>query len=492
MKPVQENGVKDAKHYLNIVEEVEDYAILFLSKEGNIENWNRGAEKIKGYQAEEIIGKNFRLFYTEEDQNSSLPERLIEEAILKGKASSEGWRVRKDKTTFLGNVTITALHDNDNNVTGFLKVTRDLTERFAKERFSLVIESAPIAMILVNKEGKIMLVNRQMEKLFLYSREELINNQIELLIPKRFTEKHPEFRNIFFENPETRSMGAGRELLAYRKDGTEFPVEIALTPIAFTDGAMELASITDITERKIQEANKLKSDFLANMSHELRTPMNAIIGFSEMLIDKKVGDLNPKQLDYIKDIHASGSHLLNLINDILDLSKIESGKMELLVESFNVVTVIEEVIKVLKPIANKKFIDVEFQSSGRIDAVCLDKNRFRQILYNLLSNAIKFNMVRGRIDVKICLVEKEYFLLKVSDTGIGIAEDNLNKLFLPFVQLDSGAAKRHQGTGLGLALTKKLVEAQKGQISIESALGKGSTFLVKLPVDLEKESAEKF
>ncbi len=490
MTPIQENGDKNAKHYLNIVEEVEDYAILFLSKEGNIENWNKGAEKIKGYKADEIIGKNFRLFYTEEDQNSALPERLIEEATQKGKASSEGWRVRKDGTTFLGSITITALHDNANNLTGFLKVTRDLTERFAKERFSLVIESAPIAMILVNKEGKIMLVNREMEKLFHYSREELINNEIELLIPKRFTEKHPGFRNMFFGKPETRSMGAGRELFACRKDGTEFAVEIGLSPIAYTDGVMALASIIDITERKIQEANKLKSEFLANMSHELRTPMNAIIGFSEMLIDGKAGDLNSRQLDYINDIHASGSHLLHLINDVLDISKIESGKIELLVESFSITKVIEEVIKVLKPIADKKFIDMELQSSGRIDMVCLDKNRFRQILYNLLSNAIKFNMVRGRIDVKIGLAENGCFLLKVSDTGIGIAQENLNKLFLPFVQLDTGTAKMHEGTGLGLALTKKLVEAQQGQIGIESALGKGSTFFVKLPVDLEKESAE--
>ena len=484
MKSVKENEGINTEYYLNIVEEVEDYAIILLDKFGNIKNWNKGAEKIKGYKEEEIIGKNFRLFYTEEDQNSQLPEKLIAQATENGKATNEGRRVRKNGTTFLGSITITALHDKNNNVTGFLKVTRDLTEKFEKERFSLVIELAPIAIILVNSEGKITLVNNQTEKLFQYSREELINKEVEILIPQRYKQKHSSFRATFFSSPETRPMGEGRELFACRKDGIEFPVEIGLSPIEFTDGNLVLVSIIDITERKVQEANQFKSDFLANMSHELRTPLNAILGFSEILIDKKVGDLTARQLDYLNSIHESGNHLLHLINDVLDLSKIESGKIELQLESFSSYRAIEEIIKVLKPIADKKNIHVELKPSSGIDAICLDKNKFKQILYNLLSNAIKFNIPEGQVYIEVSPLENNYFLLKITDTGVGITQENLSKLFIPFVQLDSGKSGMQEGTGLGLALTKKIVEAQKGEIRLESVLGKGSTFYIKLPINL--------
>jgi len=483
MTPKQPENNKRDNPYSEFIEEVEDYAIVLLDPFGIIQNWNKGAEKIKGYKGDEIIGENFRIFYTPEDKKAKLPEKLIEEARIHGKAISDGWRVRKNQTTFLGSITITALYDESGNISGFLKVTRDLSERFAKERFSMVIESTPYAMILVNQKGKITLVNRQLENLFGYSRDEVIDHGIEILIPKRFKQKHPELLRVFFEHPETRPMGSGRELFACRKDGTEFPVEIGLNSIEFKDGNMVLASITDITERKIQEANRLKSEFLATMSHELRTPMNAIIGFSEMLIDKKVGDLLPKQLEYIKDIHSSGSHLLHLINDVLDISKIEAGKIELQMEFFSMYDAIEEVFKVINPLAEKKNIRIECKLSSDVDQICLDKNKFRQILYNLLSNAIKFNKTNGSITIETTSPEGNFFMLIITDTGIGIAPEDLSKLFIPFMQLDSGITRKHEGTGLGLALTKKLIEAQRGEIRVESILSKGSSFIIRLPVN---------
>ena len=483
---------KKSEERFRLVVESAPNAILLVNSEGKITLVNSQTEKLFQYSREELIGQGIEIL---------IPKRFTEKHpgfrdmfFAKPEARSMGvgrelFASRKDGTEFPVEIGLNPIEDLEGVMV--LASIIDITERKkSEERFRLVVESAPNAMLLVNSDGKIMLVNSQTEKLFQYSREELIEKGIEILIPKRFTEKHPGFRNMFFAKPETRSMGAGRELFASRKDGTEFPVEIGLNPIEFTDGNMVLASIIDITERKMQESNRLKSDFLANMSHELRTPMNAIIGFSELLIDKKVGELSEKQLEYIKDIHASGSHLLHLINDILDISKIESGKIELQLESFNIYKAIEEVIKVVKPLADKKHISIELRSSIVISFICLDRNRFLQILYNLLSNAIKFNTIEGSIYVEVSVQEKECFLLKIRDTGIGIAKQDLHKLFIPFVQLDAGTTRRHEGTGLGLALTKKIVEAQQGEISIESTPGQGTTFFIKLPINLEKMTPE--
>ena len=244
--------------------------------------------------------------------------------------------------------------------------------------------------------------------------------------------------------------------------------------------------IRDITERKrfeqtLQEANRLKSEFLANMSHELRTPLNGIIGFSEFLIDGKTGALTPKQSEYITDILNSGQHLLQLINNVLDLAKVEAGKMELHPETFSIRKAIEEVCSVVAPMAQAKDLAIRSEVDPAIDEVTLDKQAFKQILYNLLSNAVKFTDPGGSVKVFARPQGRTQLRFQVRDTGIGIKAEDLNKLFVEFRQLDSGLARRHQGTGLGLALTKKIVEFQGGTIDIESEPGKGSTFTVVLP-----------
>ena len=235
---------------------------------------------------------------------------------------------------------------------------------------------------------------------------------------------------------------------------------------------------------ELHQANRLKSTFLANMSHELRTPMNAIIGFSELLIDKKVGPLNEKQLDYLNDIYTSAGHLLQLINDVLDIAKIESGKIELTIESFSITAAIEEVIKILKPIADKKDISISYGLSKEINIANLDKSKFKQILYTLISNAIKFNHIGGAISVETRPTGRDRFLMLVKDSGIGIAPENMGRLFIPFVQLDSAGIT--EGTGLGLALTKTIVQLQGGTISAESTTGQGSVFSVEMPVNFRE------
>jgi len=237
---------------------------------------------------------------------------------------------------------------------------------------------------------------------------------------------------------------------------------------------------------ELQNAAEAKDRFLANMSHELRTPLNGILGFAEFLVDGKPGKVNPKQKEYLEDILNSGRHLLQLISDVLDLAKVGAGKMELNVEKFLFCQAIEEVCAVTKPIAQKKNIQIEVHIASEISDVTLDKQKLKQILYNLLSNAIKFNHEGGKVFIRAEPHNTDRFKLVVNDTGVGIKAEDSGRLFKEFEQLDSGVSRHYEGTGLGLALTRKIVELQGGTIEVESEVGQGSTFTVILPLILDE------
>jgi len=244
---------------------------------------------------------------------------------------------------------------------------------------------------------------------------------------------------------------------------------------------------------ELSRANRMKSQFLANVSHELRTPLNSIIGFSELLQEKSFGALNDKQTQYVKFIHTSGNHLLHLINSILDLSKIEAGRMELFLEKFSLAEIFHEIMGSIKPIAHKRGITLDLKSTVASPVIKVDKAKFKQILYNLLSNAVKFNKDGGRImidwdilDEPAGMTMQRYLYITVEDTGMGIKKEDIGKLFKEFEQLDPSVTREHGGTGLGLALTKKLVELHKGFIRVDSEPGKGCKFTVKLPQDSDK------
>jgi PAS domain S-box-containing protein len=237
----------------------------------------------------------------------------------------------------------------------------------------------------------------------------------------------------------------------------------------------------ELTNRRIQEASRLKSEFLANMSHELRTPLNAIIGFSELLYDGLVDPTSPRYKEFLGDILTSGRHLLQLINDVLDLSKVEAGKLDFHPERIDLTVVVREVTTILRTLAAEKRIRVDVETDGALGAVSVDPGRLKQVLYNFLSNALKFTPDSGHVVVRTLAGTGDTFRLEVEDTGIGIAPADIGRIFTVFQQLDTGATKRHAGTGLGLALTKRLVEAQGGEVGVRSVLGVGSTFHAILP-----------
>ncbi|HTA77170.1 MAG TPA: PAS domain S-box protein [bacterium] len=361
-------------------------------------------------------------------------------------------------------------------------------------RFRAILEAAPDSMIIVGKDGKIILVNAQTLTLFGYQREELIGQRIEILIPQRFRAGHPEKRDGYAHSPKTRPMGAGLDLYALRKDGTEFPAEISLSPMETSEGTFVTAAIRDVSERKrqleeqnrrMQEANRLKSEFLANMSHELRTPLNAIIGFSELMYHEKVGPLSPDHKEYLGDILTSARHLLQLINDVLDITKVEAGKMEFRPEIIDLGKVTGEVKDILRGLAGSKKIQIDIEVDPSFSRVVLDSSKFKQVLYNYLSNAIKFSPEGGRIMIRLMPEGAGQFRLEVEDKGIGIDAKDIHKLFIEFQQLDAGSSKKYAGTGLGLALTKRIVEAQGGTVGVKSEFGKGSVFFAVLPREMK-------
>lgn len=374
----------------------------------------------------------------------------------------------------------------ENTQRALLNIMEDsAADRNSLENLASIIKFSDDAIISYTLDGAITSWNKGAERMFGYAFDEIKATHVSILSPSNLV--HEE--EILINRIKNGEHIDHYETIRVRKDLTKVIVSITLSPVIDNDGNIIGISkvLRDISkskeaDEKLQETHRLKSEFLANMSHELRTPMNAVLGFSELLIDKKVGELNAKQLDYLKDIHASGSHLLQLINDVLDVSKIESGKSELLIESFSVQEVIEEVIKVLTPIAAKKNVKIVEKLSLELILVSADKHKFRQILYNLLSNGLKFNQPYGTVTIEAAPRGVSDFAISVSDTGIGIASENIRKLFIPFVQLDSGKSRQHEGSGLGLALVKSIVEMHGGEINVESILGQGSTFTIVLPL----------
>ncbi|SDF93178.1 PAS domain S-box-containing protein [Methanolobus vulcani] len=371
------------------------------------------------------------------------------------------------------------------DITERKEVERRIIEEVTRRR--LLIENSSDGIVILNQNGKILEANKKYAEMAGYTPDELLEMHIWELDAKWTQEEMIFHFKNFKERPQY------IETTILRKDGSLIDVEISSSMATLNEESLIFSVCRDITERKntemallrakalAEESNKIKSEFIANMSHELRTPLNSVIGFSQVLNDKIFGDLNEKQSHYVSNILKSGNHLLKLINDILDVSKIESGNMLYEPEPISISEVLEESITLMEPLIKEKHID--FKINIELDGlkVNADKTKIKQILYNLLSNAIKFTYKYGKVWVD-CEVENDNILISVSDNGIGIATEQQKAIFDPFKQVSSSNNRTHGGTGLGLAIVKYYVEMHSGEIRVKSEVGKGSTFTFTIPI----------
>ena len=378
--PLTKNRLADTvKHggrmYQLMVEAVHDYAIFMLDPSGYIASWNRGAERIKGYTADEIIGRHFSIFYRAEDIAIGHPQYELEVAAREGRFEEERPRLRKDGTHFWANVVITPIRDETGTLIGFAKVTRDLTERRRAEQKAI-------------------------------------------------------------------------------------------------DDARRVA--------ESETANVAKAEFLTAMSHELRTPLNAIGGYVELLSLGLGGPVTPQQVEYLERIRRSQQHLMGIISDLLNFSRIEAGHVTYDIAPISLVHVIEAVAEIVESQAEAKGIFLEVDRSELACIALGDRAKVDQILLNLLSNAIKFTGATGTVKVR-CRTSKDAAAIDVIDTGAGIPTDKLELIFEPFVQLGRSLSSAHEGTGLGLAISRDLARAMHGNLTVSSKVGEGSTFTLTLP-----------
>lgn len=528
--PIANNGATlDGDVLLRALLQACPLAIFILDQHGIVQLWTTGAERLLGWKAEEVLG--FHLAAILPDQAKVTADMLVSGLHnLSGTGIDVEW-LQKDGRHLHAQLLRTPLPGANGERDSVLVIVVDRTdatqarleysklvererevrvELRAERRFRELLEAAPDAIFEVDREGRIVLLNAVAEKMFNYTRDELFHQSVEMLIPDTLRARHQSHREKYWAHPVTRPMGSGLDLRARRKDGSTFPVEISLSPVKYEGGVRVTAIVRDITERRrteeelrqvqethtrelaaanaeletrnqeIERANHLKSEFLASMSHELRTPLHTIIGFSELLIEELKGALNIDQKRFVNHIHRDSLHLLELINDILDLSKIEAGRLDLRPELFELAPALDEVLATIRPQGATKSIAIETHVSESMTLEA-DRVRFKEILYNLLSNALKFTPDGGEVRIEAG-VRDEFAEISVADTGIGIPLEQQRAIFEVFRQVATTTKGVREGTGLGLAITKRLVEQHGGTICVESVPKHGSRFTFTMPL----------
>jgi hypothetical protein len=509
-----------------VIESVLDYAIFILDPEGRVATWNPGAQAIKGYTADEIIGQHFSKFYPEAAVAAGKPAWELEVARRDGRVEDEGWRLRKDGTRFWANVVITALRDANGSLYGFAKVTRDLTARQeaqealsrSEERFRVLVEAVDdYAIYMLDPSGRITTWNRGAEKLSGYQAGEVIGRSIDVFFTPEDVAGGKLRRELEVAKSERRFE---EESFRLRKDGTRFWASVVLTPIYDDHGThVGFAKVTrDLTERvRAQEtalqlareqaaraaaekaevavrkaveaaelANRVKDEFLATVSHELRTPLSAILGWSSVL---RTLELEPSAAKAAGAIQRNALAQRKIIDDILDVSRVISGKLHLDPRPVDLVAVLRDAIEVMRPSLSAKQMSVVFTPPTTSIVLVADSDRLLQIVWNLLSNAVKFSNVGGRVTVS--LEDRDGAIaVTIADTGAGIAPQFLPLVFDRFMQADSSSTRRHGGLGLGLSIVRHLVELHGGHVEAHSeGIGKGASFTFVLPRQLDQGPA---
>ena len=496
-------GLRHLQHVLNAASLV---SVISTDKEGVITVFNAGAERMLGYSASEIVGHHTPALIHLESEVVSRGRELSEEFgrpiegfdVFITKALEEGYEerewtyIRKDGEHIQVNLGVTSIKDDDSEIVGFLGIATDITERKiaekklaeSEERNHFFLDNVKEG-VLLSHQGKIIDVSDVWLDMFNEERANVIGES-----PLNFVAPYDRDYvqdTIKSGNPEP------YEAELQRKDGSTFPALLRGRAVQFGGRSVRIATVQDITRHKIaetaliaakaeaEEANRAKSEFLSSMSHELRTPMNAILGFSQMLALNTEEPLTETQKTCVEEITNGGHHLLHLINEVLDLTKIEAGKMELSITDVRPSQILHDCLTLVTGMAQDRQIEI-IVGKGLENApfIKADPMRLKQSLLNLMSNAVKYNRDNGEILVDCQDRAGQILRLSVTDTGVGIPQNKLEELFEPFNRLKAEGSQI-EGTGIGLSITKRLIEMMGGQIGIDTEVGKGSTFWIDLP-----------
>ena len=500
-----------------LLENAEDHAIYLLDPEGRVESWNPGAEKIKGYRRDEIIGRSYAQFFTAEDQRLGEPQRLLAFASEHGHFRGEAIRVRKDGSQFLARVALTAIYDAAGALRGFAKVAHDLSRRkIEEEQRAIMIESTATGMLIVDEDGIITLSNSSADSIFGYPAGTLLGQPIDLLVPEGVRASHAALRTAFSHGTRE-GMAPDRQVSGRRCDGSEVMVEVTLRRVRTERGSIVVVSVLDSTQRlrraaelaavgereravvaeanarleklsrhltksceRERRANEAKSRFLTGVTHELRTPLNGILGYAQLLsLD---GDLSPTQSARVQAMQTAGEHLLAMINAVLDLSEIEAGRVEMHPTTIDMPQLARACVDVVRPAAQSKGLALSLCIDPAVPpTIVADPTRLRQVVLNLLGNAVKFTAA-GKVTLRVAPgAAPATFRMEIADTGPGVAPHHQQRLFQEFDRLDVASLGTIEGSGLGLAITARLVHHMAGQIGYADNSGGGSVFWLELP-----------
>jgi PAS domain S-box-containing protein len=453
------------------------HPIVTMTPDGTITTWNPAAEGLYGFTSAEAIGNNIDIIIPPDrrDEHSAMIEKSFAgqpvEYVETVRAAEGGRRIDVS-------LSLRPVKSSMGEVVEVSKITRDLTEqKFAEEKFRLAVESCPSGMVMIDRTGKVVLVNTEVERLFGYRRDELIGRSVDILVPLRLHGHHVRHRESFIRHPETRRMGAGRDLFGLRKDGTEFPVEVGLNPIQTSEGLLVLSEIIDISERKRLE--RLKDEFVSTVSHELRTPLTSISGSLGLLIGGAAGQLPDAAARLLAIAHTNSQRLVRLVNDILDIEKMESGQIAFGFKRVGALALVEQAIEANRGFADGYGVRVRLDPASVAGEVHADPDRLLQVVTNLLSNAIKFSPPDGEVTVAV-QNRDHHVRISVRDHGPGIPADFRPHMFEKFAQADATDARRKGGTGLGLSIVKQIVTRLGGTVGFEDAPGGGTVFQVDL------------